>query len=103
MHSRSKTCFLGPTQVHTPNGISIGSAVFAKLTAGSVYTLQWASPFPSKLPLRIGGSGLPSDTWFLGPNQVHNPHGISIGSAVFAKHTIMTDRQTDRQTTLHCL
>jgi len=27
-------------------------------------------------------SGLPSNTWFLGPIQVHNPNGISIGSAV---------------------
>ena len=25
------TCFLGPTRVHTPNGISISSAVFARL------------------------------------------------------------------------
>jgi len=29
----SNTCFLGPTRVQKPNGISIGSAVFARLTA----------------------------------------------------------------------
>ena len=34
------------------------------------------------------------------PTPVHNPNGILIGSAVFAGLTIMTDRQTDRQTTL---
>jgi len=38
--------FLGRRQVHIPNGISIGSAVFAHLTAESHYTLQWAAAFP---------------------------------------------------------
>jgi len=33
---------------------------------------------------------------FLGPTRVHNPNGISIGSAVFAGLTIVTDRQTTR-------
>ena len=42
----------------------------------------------------------PTNTWFLGPTRVHNPDGISIGSAVFAGLTIVTDRPTDRQTTL---
>jgi len=40
----------------------------------------------------------PSNTCFLGPTRVHIPNGISIGSAVFARLTIVTDRQTDRQT-----
>ena len=31
-----------------------------------------------------GGSEPPSNTWSLGPSQVLNPDGISIGSAVFA-------------------
>jgi len=35
----------------------------------------------------------PSNTCFLGPTRVHNPNGISIGSAIFAGHTIVTDRQ----------
>ena len=39
-----------------------------------------------------------SNTCFLGPTRVHNPNGISIGSAVFAEITIVIDRQTDRQT-----
>ena len=47
-----------------------------------------------------GGSGPPSNTWFLGPTRVPNPNGISIGAAVFAGLTSVTDRPTDRQTTL---
>jgi len=41
------------------------------------------------------------NTFFLGPTRlttVHNPNGISIGSAVFAGLTVVTNRQTDRPT-----
>jgi len=31
----TNTCFLGPTQVHNPNGTPIGSAIFAQLMAVS--------------------------------------------------------------------
>jgi len=41
-----------------------------------------------------------SNTCFLGPSRVHIPNSISIGSAVFAGLTIVTDRQLDRLTTL---
>ena len=64
----------------------------------SPYTLQWANPSPSKLPIHIGWSGLPSNTRFLRTTGVHIPNGILIGSAVFAGLTIITDRQTDRPT-----
>jgi len=37
-----------------------------------------------------------SNTWSLGPSQVLNPDGISIGSTVFAGLTSVTDRHTDR-------
>jgi len=40
------------------------------------------------------------NTWFLGLTQVLNLNGISIGAAVFAGLTSVTDRPTDRQTTL---
>jgi len=40
------TRFLGPIQAHNPNGILIGSAVFAQMTAECPYTLQWGAPFP---------------------------------------------------------
>jgi len=46
----------------------------------------------------MGGSGPPSNTWFPRPTQVLNPNGSSIGAAVFAGFTSVTDRQTDRPT-----
>ena len=39
--------------------------------------------FPQKLPIQLGGSGPPSNTWYIRPTRVINPNGISIGSAVF--------------------
>jgi len=58
-------------------------------------------PFSPKFALSHGGGiWTPSNTWFPGPTQVLNPNGSSIGAAVFAGLTSVTDRQTDRQTTL---
>jgi len=68
--------------------------VFLYFTIGARHLPQIA---PSN-----GGSG-PHLTRFLGPLRPHNPNGISIGSAVFARLTSVTDRQTDqesKQTTL---
>jgi len=45
----SNTWFLRPVRAHNPNGISIGSAVFAQMTAECPYTLQWDAPFPLKI------------------------------------------------------
>ena len=63
--------------------MSIGSAVFAQLTVECPITVQCDatlslqnSPFP-------WGSGLPSNTWYLGPTRVIMPNGMSIGSAIF--------------------
>jgi len=53
---------------------------------------------PSKLPLPIGGSGPPSNTWFLGPTWVLNPNGISVGAVIFAGFTCVRDRPTDHAT-----
>jgi len=58
-------------------------------------------PFPSplKLCLPIRRSGPPSNTWFFGPIRVHNPNGISIGSAVLHGSLLrQTDRPTDNAT-----
>jgi len=55
---------------------------------------------PLKIAPSHGGIWTPSNTCFLGPTRVHNPNGISISSAIFAGLTSVTDRQTDRQTTL---
>jgi len=44
-------------QAHKPNGILIGSAIFAQTTAQSSYTLQWDAPSsPENCPFH-GGSG----------------------------------------------
>jgi len=53
---------------------------------------------PNNLPLPMGGSGLPSNTWFPGPTQVLIPNSSSIGAAVFAGLTSVTDWLTDRPT-----
>ena len=39
--------------------------------------------FPPKNAHSHGGLGPPSNTWYLGPAQVINQNGISIGSVVF--------------------
>ena len=62
--------------------------------------MSWAGHSPSKLPRHVRGSGLPSNACFLWPTRIHIPKGIWIGSAVFTRLTIVTDSQTDRQTTL---
>jgi len=87
-----KTCFLEPTRVHIPNGISIISAVFAGFTADRPYILKWA-PFPHKcaFPWEIWS---PSNTWFLRSTRVLNPNGVWIGLAIFAGLITVTDRQT---------
>ena len=38
---------------------------------------------------------LPSNTQFLWPTRVHIPNGISIGSAVFPRLRVVTNRQAD--------
>ena len=55
---------------------------------------------PMEIAPSFGGSRPPSNTWFPGPTRVLNPNSISIGSAVFARLSSVTDRQTDRQTTI---
>ena len=69
----------------------------------SGHVLGWPL-FALKIAPSCMGSGPPSNTWFLGPIRVHNPKGISMGSAVFAGPTIVTntDRPTDRQRNRVC-
>ena len=92
------TCSLGTTRVRIRNGISIGSAVFAQLTAQSRYTSQQATRSPPQNCLFPRRPVLPSNTWLLGPTRVLNRNGMSIGSVVYAGLTTVRDRQTDRQT-----
>jgi len=50
--------------------------------------------FPKKLLLPMRDLD-PSNTWFRRLTRILSPNGISIGSAVFAGLTSVTDRQTD--------
>jgi len=68
------------------------------MTAECPYTLQWDAPFPLKIAPSHGRSGRPPNTWFPESTGVLNPNGISIGAAVFARLTSVTDRQTVQQT-----
>jgi len=68
------------------------------MTAGSPYTLQWDAPPPLKIAPSHGGIWAPSNTWFPVPTRVPNPNGISIGSAIFAGLTSVTDRPIDNAT-----
>ena len=91
----SNTWFLRPIRPHNPKGIPIGSAVFAQMTVECPYTLQWDAHCPPKICPFRWGILTPSNTWFPGPTQVLNPNGSSIGAAVFAGLTSVTDRPTD--------
>ena len=54
-----------------------------------------------KFPYQVGECGVctPSNTWFLRPTRVHNPNGISIGSAVLQdSQSSQTDRPTEHVT-----
>ena len=94
----SKTCFPRPTRVQIPNGISIGSADVAQLTAESPCTLQWAASFPTQNCPFAWGIWTPSNTWFLKSTRVLVQNNISICSAVSAGLSIVTERPTDSQT-----
>ena len=59
-------------RVHNPNGISIGSAMFAQITAECRRACPRACPFPQNLPLVHG------------PTRIHTQNAISTASAVFA-------------------
>jgi len=78
-----------------PNGISIGTAVFAQLLRQTIAILYNGPLLPhSELLLRR------EDLDHMVPwaTRVHNPNGISIGSAVFAGLTIVPYTPTDRPT-----
>jgi len=91
--------FLGPTRVLNPNGSSIGSAVFAQLTADCPHTLQWATRPPSKFPFSRGDLNTHLIHGSLGPPEFSTQTHLDRFSR-FAGLTSVTDLQTDRQTTL---
>ena len=92
----SYALFLGPMQVHTTKA-SWSVWLFLHRWPHTVPILYNGTPlFPSKLPLSIGQSGLPSNMWFPGPSESHPKWHL--GSAIFAWLTSVTDRPTDRPT-----
>ena len=92
------TWCLGPMQAHNPNSTSIGSAVFAQMTAVCPYTLQWLACFQLKIAPSHVGIWTPRNTRFIGPTRVRNSNGNLIFSAVFAGLTSVTDWQSHRKT-----
>ena len=64
------------------------SFVFARHTLNVPYDLQWTTKCSQIALSPDGGSALPPNPWFSGPTKVHNPNGISIGSAVLAQRTM---------------
>jgi len=90
-------CFR-PIRVHNPNGTSIGSAVFAQMTAECFYTLQRFACFPLKIVPSHVGIWTSCNTRFIGPTRVRNANGNLIISALFAGLTSVTDWQSDRKT-----
>jgi len=92
--------FLEPDRAHNPNGISIGSAVLAQMTAEyTCFTMGRPYP-PQNCPLPSGDldPNLIHGCWFPGPTRVLNPNGISIGSPIIAGLTSVTDIPTDQAT-----
>jgi len=82
------------------------------LIKGSIVLLNiWSAGMPmyahpQNCPFSLAGSRPPSNTWILGPIGAHKPNSISIGSAVFAGETNITDRprckKCDNRPHLHC-
>ena len=56
-----------PFQTHNPNGIWIGSAVFAQMTAERPYSLQWDAPSSLKIATSNGDLDPQLIHGFLGP------------------------------------
>jgi len=82
---------LGPSGPTTHMASQSVQTFFAQMTAECHYTLQWGAPLPLKIAPPQGGSGPSSNTWFLRPTRVLNPNSISIGAAIFAGLTYVTD------------
>ena len=95
----------------TPDWLADDQSELSSTACGEIPTSSWPLVtllggvrenteviIPLKSAPSRGGSGPPSKSYFLVPSRVHIPNGISIGYAVFAGLTVVTDRETDRQT-----
>jgi len=92
----SNTLFFGPSETKTQMAPQLFQPFWTDNRRISLYFTMGRHFPPSKLPLPMGEwwRWPPSNTWFLQPTRVLNPNNISIGSAVFAGFTSVTDRQT---------
>jgi len=88
------TCFLGPIRVQIPNGISVGSTVFARLKEEHPYTSQWATLPPSKWPFCGYLDPILHMIPWAHPSPQPKRHLDRFSH--FAGLTTVTDRQTDR-------
>ena len=62
--------------------IPFAASTAATAAAKTANAFEWPGQ-PPKLLLPLGGSGPPSNTWYLPPTRVIIPNGITIHSAVF--------------------
>jgi len=86
-----------PSRHPRRTGAAACRVAFTIATVGHVR----ASPGPATFPPQncaLCGPGPTSNTCSLGPMRVHSSNGISIGLAVIAWLTIVTDRQTVKPT-----
>ena len=93
--SPSNTWIPGPTRVHITNSISISSAIFAELTAGSPWIYN-RPPYPLKIAPSHGGSG---------PYPMHDSLGPTPQTASWLVQPFLqgswlwhTDREIDNAT-----
>jgi len=94
---RLNLCLLQPTRVHNINSISIGSAIFAQMTAECPYTI--GRPFPPQNCPFPWGIWTPSNTWFLGPPDASTQMASrSVQPFLQGSLVWQTDRQTDHAT-----
>jgi len=98
-----KTWFHEPIWAYFPNGILIGSAVFAQITAECPYTLQWDALFPLKIAPSHGDlyPHLIHGSWILGPPE-SSTQTASGSVQPFLQDSLVwqTGRPTDLQTML---
>jgi len=98
IYTPSNTWFPGSTRFSIPNGILIGSAVFAQLKAEDPYTYKLqCHRLPQKCPYPWG-IWTPSNTWFLESTRAHNPKRHFDRFSRFLQGLQLTDRPTDQQT-----
>jgi len=86
-------CF-GPMRAHNPNGTSIGSAIFAQMTAECPYIYNGLPVSPSKLPLPMLASGSHVIRGSLGPPESET----QMAAWSFQPFCRQTNRATDRPT-----